>query len=116
VGARDSGMGFALGRRTLRLAGNRGQLPKFGAKSGLDHRMSNVPTLQRTLVGQVMNSGSGRRFFLRCAAVSVAENTPAYRIGEPQRVIEVVPLHEPVPSEPKPVEPEKEPAARKGAV
>lgn len=30
-------------------------------------------------------------------------------VGEPQRVIEVVPLHEPVPSEPKPVEPEKEP-------
>ena len=31
-------------------------------------------------------------------------------VGEPQRVIEVVPLHEPVPSEQKPVEPEKEPA------
>ena len=30
-------------------------------------------------------------------------------VGKPQRVIEVVPLHEPVPSEPKPVEPEKEP-------
>ena len=30
-------------------------------------------------------------------------------VGEPQRVIEVVPLHEPVPSEPTPVEPEKEP-------
>ncbi len=30
-------------------------------------------------------------------------------VGEPQRVIEVVPLHEPVPREPKPVEPEKEP-------
>jgi hypothetical protein len=30
-------------------------------------------------------------------------------VGEPQRVIEVVPLHEPVPSEPKPLEPEKEP-------
>ena len=31
-------------------------------------------------------------------------------VGEPQRVIEVVPLHEPVPREPKPVEPDEEPA------
>jgi len=31
-------------------------------------------------------------------------------VGVPQRVIEVVPLHDPVPSEPQPAEPEKEPA------
>ena len=30
-------------------------------------------------------------------------------VGEPQRVIEVVPLHEPVPREPEPVEPENDP-------
>src|SRR3989442_1695231 len=30
-------------------------------------------------------------------------------VGEPQREIEVIPLHEPVPSEPKQVEPEHEP-------
>jgi hypothetical protein len=30
-------------------------------------------------------------------------------VGEPQRVIEVIPLHEPVPTEPEPVEPEKDP-------
>jgi len=30
-------------------------------------------------------------------------------VGEPQRVIEVIPLHEPVPTEPEPVEPEQDP-------
>ena len=47
--------------------------------------------------------------FVRGLAVESEVWRNKMNVGEPQRVIEVVPLHEPVPSEPKPVEPEKEP-------
>src|SRR5712692_3770070 len=66
----------------------------------------NVPEFVKAKASEIANLLGVN---VKSRVVEQNERRNKMNVGEPQRVIEVVPLHEPVPSEPKPVEPGKEP-------